>query len=338
MRLSKPLLALLRAYHALLLLYWMLRALGAAWSPLALLHNFALWLTLPTLLSVPLVAWGQRRLPLAGLVGLACGAWLAAPYLVPRADVPSRAPTFTLISYNIWAYNPRFAAAVTWLASQDVDAVVLLEVDHEGVDPRLAPLLARYPYEARIDGSVRIFARTPFTSQRVIALETLDESPEPRLILRVTLRWQGEEIVLYGVHLSLPEADADTFPDLNVWARVLLGYNETRRNRQIARVVGMAAAERAPTLLAGDFNASATSPVILAARQQLTDSWLTAGAGCGATYPVWQSLGVSLPLPALLRIDYVWHNAGWRARAAALGDAHGSDHLPLIVTLERSAP
>lgn len=338
MRFPKAITQLLTIYHACLALYWGVRVVGIAWQPLFFLHTFALWLTLPVFGTVLWVGIHKKKLPLLGLVGLMGGLWLIAPYVVRPAPAPPQGEPLTVISFNLWAYNPRFLQAVAWLAQQDAHVLVLQEIDYDGTDPRLAPLAERFPYEARIDGSVRIFSRLPFLSQRVIALETLQEEPDPRLILRVTIAWQGETVVIYGVHLSLPEADADTYANINLWARLVLGYDETRRNRQIERVVQQVQRETAPTLLIGDFNTSSTSPIIHTVSTKLMDSWRVAGAGIGTTYPAWQSLGVVLPVPALLRIDYVWHNSGWKTRTATLGDPHGSDHFPLLVTLEREQP
>jgi endonuclease/exonuclease/phosphatase (EEP) superfamily protein YafD len=70
----------------------------------------------------------------------------------------------------------------------------------------------------------------------------------------------------------------------------------------------------------------------LAAR--LGDSFREAGAGFGMSWPA--GLSEELPdiLPPLMRLDYVWHSGHFRAVNADQGPDLGSDHLPLVATLE----
>jgi endonuclease/exonuclease/phosphatase (EEP) superfamily protein YafD len=50
--------------------------------------------------------------------------------------------------------------------------------------------------------------------------------------------------------------------------------------------------------------------------------------------PTWPANGI-WPYP-LVRLDYVWHSEGLQALSAELGPRLGSDHLPLIVTFDKS--
>jgi endonuclease/exonuclease/phosphatase (EEP) superfamily protein YafD len=118
----------------------------------------------------------------------------------------------------------------------------------------------------------------------------------------------------------------------------------TLGNEQIAAIVAAATAGK-PTVLLTDFNRVGWQ----AAYRQLRDAGLidafgSAGRGPGFTLPTRLSrlayrghrLG-ELPLPPLLRVDYIWHTAHFRARRAWIGAHAGSDHLPVLALLDRIA-
>jgi endonuclease/exonuclease/phosphatase (EEP) superfamily protein YafD len=72
----------------------------------------------------------------------------------------------------------------------------------------------------------------------------------------------------------------------------------------------------------------------------LRDAYRVAGDGGGFTAPTrLETLARSdlplgdLPIPPLLRIDYVWVSAQWRVSDAWVGDSAGSDHLPVLARL-----
>ena len=66
---------------------------------------------------------------------------------------------------------------------------------------------------------------------------------------------------------------------------------------------------------------------------QMGDSFREAGFGLGATWPAFQVVGMNAVLPALIRIDYIWHSREFQAVNAEVGPYLGSDHLPVEATL-----
>ena len=111
------------------------------------------------------------------------------------------------------------------------------------------------------------------------------------------------------------------------------------------QIAGIAAAATSgqPTVLLTDFNRVGWQ----AAYRQLRDAGLidafgAAGRGPGFTLPTRLShlayrghpLG-GVPLPPLLRVDYVWHTSHFRTHRAWIGSHAGSDHLPVLAQLER---
>jgi vancomycin resistance protein VanJ len=98
-----------------------------------------------------------------------------------------------------------------------------------------------------------------------------------------------------------------------------------------------------PTVLLTDFNRVGWQAAYRQLRQSgLIDAFGTAGRGTGFTLPTRLShlayrrhpLG-KLPLPPLLRVDYVWHTAHFRTLESWIGGNAGSDHLPVLANLER---
>ena len=113
-------------------------------------------------------------------------------------------------------------------------------------------------------------------------------------------------------------------------------------NEQIDQIAAAATAGH-PAVLLTDFNRVGWQ----AAYRQLRDSGLidafgAAGRGPGFTLPTRLShlayrghpLG-GLPLPPLLRVDYIWHTAHFQTHDAWIGDHAGSDHLPVLAALSR---
>ena len=94
------------------------------------------------------------------------------------------------------------------------------------------------------------------------------------------------------------------------------------------------AANQSPIIVAGDFNMSDASLIYDEVAAQLQDAWRGAGVGAGRTWPVAEAIGLPRVIQPLLRIDYIWHSADLRPTAATVGEAIGSDHLPVMVVFE----
>ena len=126
-----------------------------------------------------------------------------------------------------------------------------------------------------------------------------------------------------------------------------LGRNRIRQaalaDQQISGIA-VVATRGQPAVLLTDFNRVGWQAAYRQLRQSgLIDAFGTAGRGTGFTLPTRLShlayrghpLG-ELPLPPLLRVDYVWHTAHFRALASWIGGNAGSDHLPVLAELVRS--
>lgn len=116
----------------------------------------------------------------------------------------------------------------------------------------------------------------------------------------------------------------------------------TLANEQISSIAA-AATGGAPAVLLTDFNRVGWQAAVRLLRASgLIDAFGTAGRGLGFTLPTRVShlayrghpLG-EVPLPPLLRVDYVWHTAHFRAIDSWIGTSAGSDHLPVLAELVR---
>jgi endonuclease/exonuclease/phosphatase (EEP) superfamily protein YafD len=90
-----------------------------------------------------------------------------------------------------------------------------------------------------------------------------------------------------------------------------------------------------PLVLLGDLNSAPMSEVYGTLSARLTDAFTEAGWGAGHTWPAEGGNFYNIPHPPrLVRIDYVFHSAEWRAEEARVGGWDGvSDHHPVVARL-----
>ncbi|MCA9914832.1 MAG: endonuclease/exonuclease/phosphatase family protein [Anaerolineae bacterium] len=316
---SRFVLFLLGLYALLLVIFLVGRlTLRSDWFLLGLGANFTPYLFGLALIALLLAALlrAPRMAAIYGLLLLIGALWLA-PRLLPPLRLPeARGTSLKLVTFNIYPHNQQVEEALEWLLSQNADLLMLQE--HSG---DFASLEAAYPY-ARVErsGGSGIFSRYPITEYEEI---TFGEFVHQRAVIEVA----GSPFVLYNLHLSMPLTEDESVP-------LPLRYDSTQRDAQIREVLARAPEETLPVILVGDFNMSEYSPIYDQIRADYTDAYRAASWGIGATWPGGASEEWTAPLPRLIRLDYVWHTAGFQAQNATVGAPLGSDHLPLIVTLD----
>jgi vancomycin resistance protein VanJ len=102
------------------------------------------------------------------------------------------------------------------------------------------------------------------------------------------------------------------------------------------------ALETSPAIILGDFNMTPRNLLYHRLRKAgLVDAFDSAGTGRGLTFPVRPGKMRSinhrmhwLPLVPLSRIDYIWHTREITTLDAWVGPNAGSDHLPVLATLD----
>jgi endonuclease/exonuclease/phosphatase (EEP) superfamily protein YafD len=289
------------------------------WSLVLLSHTVAFYLFLPVLVGL-LIAMLIRAPRLIGIywVLIFMGLVWFVPRLMPPLSSPQQNGTaLKLISFNVFPYNQQLDDVTEWLLSENADIIALQEIGTE-----LPALTDDYPYhisQGFVNGHT-LFSRYPIVISETVQL--LD-TPQQRLVLDVA----GQNIVLYNLHLYMPLND-------NASQFLLLRYDETRRNQQINELLTFIAGETQPVIIVGDFNLSEFSPIYNRLDAQFQDAYRNASWGLGQTFPSGASEELDDIFPPLFRLDYVWYTDGLQALNARVGSRLGSDHLPLIITLD----
>ncbi|MFN8372756.1 MAG: endonuclease/exonuclease/phosphatase family protein [Anaerolineae bacterium] len=227
--------------------------------------------------------------------------------LPPPADIQPGETRFTLLTYNIMAQNLDYAHVEAVMRAADSDVIVVQEIIPEAAEYLQPALLDVYPYTAlHTDIEQGVFSRYP-----------LSEDSSWRnlhgLYQRVQVELEDAQVIVYNVH-PLPSF---------WWSRGIL--DPTRHQAEIIDLLGRAADESGPLLLAGDFNMSDQSDDYFRVRANYGDAFRAEGGGLGLT--------ISSTF-LTTRVDYVFYNPEIVPVEAHVGtDTGGSDHYPVWVEL-----
>lgn len=207
-------------------------------------------------------------------------------------------------------------------------------------EERLKPLVDSLGYQAASPGRVQgaiytaqpVLGRVRFLEQSQTKLKGAGSEENATRVVRVRFEWQGQEAVLYNLHLKSfgsqkPWEDEGLDPfSFGFWKEYLRQYRDAYlvRAQEVAQVRAMIAAETLPVIVCGDLNSTPHNWDYRQVRKGLADAFLVAGRGWGATYHA------RLPFA---RIDHVLVSPEWEVVGAHIGEAPVSDHLPLVVRL-----
>ncbi|GAB4478756.1 MAG: endonuclease/exonuclease/phosphatase family protein [Anaerolineae bacterium] len=298
---------------------------GGPGGILYLLRDLLPWLLLGGAALLPIMAL-RRDWPRTAASAAALAAFLVVygGLLLPPTPSPAvRAAdgddmTLRVMTYNVGIdlVDPDDLAAL--LREVDADIVALNEVGEPLADALNGSAGDGYPYRAVYGWHVMgkgLLSRYPI----------LEESGPFRLNtgmthLQATLDVEGMPLRVVIAHPPRPNFIGGRY------------YYHPGAAEDIVELVGMATAG-GPAILLGDFNLTDRHPSYRVITEAgLTDSFREAGWGLGVTFPVWAGRA-ALPLPPLVRIDYVFHTAEFVVVNARVAADTGSDHLPLVVDL-----
>ena len=263
------------------------------------------------LLGLGLSAWKADSAYLR-LAGLATGVVYLATFVSAGAVVGCNPETsedeIVLYSHNAYWGQSDPAEIVDSVAAADADIVVLQEFWPElSREVETGTTLEALPYRSMdllpYPNGIAILSRWPMSEPEVTYVAD-------RPHLRVTVETPSGPLVVHGVHLAAP-----TKPHLT--------------HDWVTGLDHLAGIEpEGPTLMVGDFNATADHAQF---RNLLAKGWVDAherkGCGFDATWPA----GRILPF-AVLRLDHVLTRGGIEVLSVELGDASGSDHVPIRTT------
>jgi endonuclease/exonuclease/phosphatase (EEP) superfamily protein YafD len=226
-------------------------------------------------------------------------------------DTPLRVMTFNTANDFV---EPMHLIAM--LRDHQADIISLVELSQRNAEALKDNLHAEYPHRVlfgkAFDGK-GLLSRHPIEHHEMFTLLTARPYIEARLNVG------GQAVTTFVVH-----APAPNYRQLEVRS----AYCEPEIKLLIQR-----GRLHEPTLYMGDFNfvaQSATHRLMSAAG--LTDTFRAAGRGLGLTFPT-RFQYAPIPLPLMLRIDYIWATGHFKPLSSQVGASFGSDHLPVISEL-----
>lgn len=283
------------------------------------------------LLVALLAAWIRRRpwrtklwslgwfIPLGLNLILLTPLWASSP-----PSVPQPASSLRVLHATLDHQNPDVGAAIRYLKQQKADIVSLLEVTRQSL-PQFQKELADYQMVAAelrpgSSSSAWFLAKQPtqpivFRSSEVIHLPEGAQRPLLKAIVSVA----GRDLVLLCFHTIRPRS-----PGTVAFQRVELAAMAAWSQQQLQTDPDR------DLIVIGDFN---STPWATPFRQALATSGLVnSQVGFG-----WQTTWHAA-LPNLLRIpiDHCLHSPGLRTIHRTIGPNLDSDHLPLLVELQRT--
>lgn len=276
---------------------------------------------LPLLILVPLAAWVRSRPYLFSVFVLTL--LFAVSYgglFLPRPPV-SADPTGTplrVMTFNHLYLNRDLEDIKAVILRGDADVVALQELTPEVAAGLRRDLRGRYPYmdlrpasEATGTEGVGLLSRLPFTDARY------DEAYRGQ---RVNLRVGERDVTLVNLHLMIPFGGRA--------ADRPLAFDPRRRGLQLESLERAVTDLTGPLIVVGDFNLSDREPGYGRLERLMTDVYRRTRTGFGFTFPSGRAL-LGVPLPHLVRLDYVWVR-GLEPVTAATDCRTGSDHCLVV--------
>jgi len=222
------------------------------------------------------------------------------------ANIESR---FTVLLANVQSENDDHQSLATLVENEQPDIVFLQEI-HEGWAGTLTVLAEDYPYSRIVPRNdnfgIAVMSRRPIDS-----VDVMDSPPLglPTLVARITI--QDSQLTFVSTHPMNPIGK--------------MAYDA--RNEQLADISRHVSALAGPVVLIGDLNTSMWASHY---RKLEADTRLrNARVGFGI-FPSWPTF---LPF-AMIPIDHCLVSDAIGVVDFRRGPDIGSDHLPLVVTLE----
>jgi vancomycin resistance protein VanJ len=311
-------------HAAIVVLYFMARLTGYAenWLVDALSYVLPLFLLL-SILHLPGAIWRRSKfLASAMALPLVVFGILYGPSYLPRLASKEVGPSFTVMSYNLWAGNYQYESIVGAINEMDPDVVGLQEFTERIANEIQNDLALRYPYHV-IDGGQAVFSRFPIVDREILLIGD-ERAPIP--VQHIVLDVNGRQIELVNAHPHSPQLMASRFLGLR------LGYPSGLVNRwrdlEVREMMSAVEKIEGPLIVLGDFNLTDLQVVYGEMTQVLLDAHREAGYGLGFTRTPVRGIG-----PATWRIDFVFYTPELTALSTRTGDFAGSDHRPVVAEL-----
>jgi endonuclease/exonuclease/phosphatase (EEP) superfamily protein YafD len=291
--------------------------LGAVWPPLRLFENFSAQLGAATLIlllgTLLLRMW--RWAALAALTAL----WhvsLVVPFVLPMfaqqsAVVPASGSPLELLSLNLWNKSDHMAETVDYLSHSGADVIGTVETTREW-RAALQPLEKIYPYHIDCVGVVHRCGVALFSKLPIRASFADRINGELPIVAWATVDWEGKPLTVAELQLLDP----------------LIGLSERFQDHQAAVMTGYFSSFAGDLILMGDFNSAPWSRLQMRFRAA---TGLDNRGRLAFTWPSWAPMVFRLP------IDQIFSRGAVAVRGYRAGPAVGSDHLPVLADIYRTA-
>lgn len=288
-------------------------------------NNFAPFYFLPLLIFLPMMMFMRAtasavRIFLLLLIG---AFWFGGLFIPPTRVIASESDiSIKLTTFNIHADDRPFENILLWIEEQDADIIALQEVRSDLPLPDNA---------VELDMGESRWGSALITDYEVVEAEYIALTTNQARNIRAVLNIGNREIVVYAVHLTLPnraEPRVQLPGSMGLMFSLLTRYDETTRNQQIDDLLAMLEEETLPYIVLGDFNTSEFSAKYADLANSMHDSYREANIGFGMTFRA------TVPI---VRIDYIWHDDNFKTVSAQVGSDGSSDHLPVHATLSTTS-
>lgn len=247
----------------------------------------------------------------------------------PETPAPQR---LRVMSWNAYFLNKEPEAFFAEVEQLQPDIIALQELSVLFMDAIIEHLQAEYPYmelyPSEIPAGSAVLSRYPFQSTTVPDYDVWHGCN----CQIVTLQVEGEVITLINAHPWPPKVTLGGSGD---WTN-LFALDTTAQDPIFDQLLNRINEATSPLLVVGDFNTMPFQPNMQRMKARLHDAFGEVGTGAGYTFPA-QATDHGLPPRPFMRIDYIFHDDAWGAKAAWNGTIAGSDHRYIVADLSLRA-
>ncbi|MDR6195554.1 MULTISPECIES: endonuclease/exonuclease/phosphatase family protein [unclassified Siphonobacter] len=247
----------------------------------------------------------RNRLYVIALFSVILNAWQVFPWL-QRTDTSGTAD-LRIMHTNVLFTNTNYEAIVRGIAKEKADIVLIAEATPPIFQHFRKSLGAEYPYQYMVYTKSHCYnvigSRFP--------IEVDHAAVTANRMMHVYANVKGKKVALISVHPKTPLS--------SLWFKL--------RNERISKAFALAAQEKVPAILAGDFNVSVFSPVY---QSLVNESGLHASRKGIGLFPTYRN-GYG---PLMIPIDHVLTNKGFKTVGFHTADIEDSDHKAIIVDLK----
>ncbi|MAX25416.1 MAG: hypothetical protein CMJ19_13025 [Phycisphaeraceae bacterium] len=289
---------------------------GLHWTLDLLTHFRFQYLIVLTVVCLLLVYLKHRRLAALYLIGVAVNLLTVLPMYWPTFDgVDPNKPQLTIMHFNVHVGNKDYDGMAAFISESKRDIVFIQELHHR-MDERLRQMsdYTMVSSVPRYDSfGIGMLVRNDaglMVNQTQCEDITQGRAQVPAITAHLT--WEGQPLAIMSLH-TLP-------PYKRRYA--------IARDTQLVEAANWINTQTIPTMLIGDLNATPWSNGF---RQMIYQTGLhnsAQGFGVGASWPADGGPIGKIPIDHCLVTDDLV------ITDRSLGQSHGSDHLPLLVSLQ----